>query len=64
MKKRKRKVKPIDVTHDEFVFALTELVEEMSADEILAVPGIYEVLSEHLNNEAIKRAVERMKEDR
>lgn len=59
----KRKIKPADVTHDEFVFALTAIVGEMSADEILAVPGIYEALSEHLNNETIKRAVERMSED-
>jgi hypothetical protein len=60
----KRKIKPTDVTHDEFVFALTEIVDEMSADELLAIPGIYEALSEHLNNEAIKRAVERMEDDR
>lgn len=60
----KRKIKPADVTHDEFVFALTEIIRGMSAEEILAVPGAYEVFHEHLNNEAIKLAVERMSEDK
>lgn len=52
----KTKSKP--VTHEEFVAALTELIGEMNADEILAVPGAYEVFHEHLNNEAIKLALE------
>lgn len=45
-----------DVSHEEFVEALEELIDEMSGTEILATPGAYEVLSEALNNKAIDLA--------
>ena len=39
---------------DDFYEKLKELVAGMSADEILAVPGVYEVLAEDLNNAVIE----------
>jgi len=33
-------------------------VQAMPAEDILAIPGVYEVLSEDLNNDAIERAKE------
>ena len=38
--------------------ALENLVGEMSPEEILATPGVYEVLSEALHNEAIDAALD------
>lgn len=47
-----------DVTQEEFDEALADLVHEMSADCILGIPGVYEAISEYLNNEVIDRARE------
>ena len=47
-----------NVTTEEFDEALEELVDGMSGAELLQTPGVYEVLSEALNNEAIKLALE------
>lgn len=44
--------------HDRFDRKLEELLDEMSGAELLAVPGLYEVVSEALNNEVL-RALER-----
>ena len=41
------------VTTEMFDRKLAELVGEMSGEEIVAVPGAYEVLSEHLNNDVL-----------
>ena len=46
------------ITDDEFYAALADLVHEMDAEEILGIPGVYEAVSEQLNNEAIDRALE------
>ena len=43
-------------TQQEFDQALAEIVEEESAN-MLTIPGIYEVLSEYFNDDAIDRAV-------
>jgi len=43
------------VTDDLFDAALVAIVEELSAESLLAIPGVYEVLSEHLNNEVLTR---------
>ncbi len=45
-----------EISHEKFAEALELIVDEMSGAEILATPGAYEVFSEALNNEAIKRA--------
>ena len=52
-----------EVTTEEFDAALEILVDEMSGAQILATPGAYEVFSEALNNEAIKRAKEIKEEE-
>jgi hypothetical protein len=45
-----------NVTHEEFVEALEELIDGMTGGAILQIPGAYEVFSEALNNEAIDLA--------
>ncbi len=47
-----------DVTQEQFDAALVELLDGMSGADLLALPGVYEVVSEALNNEAIERARE------
>jgi len=37
--------------------AIADVFESGGAAAILAIPGVYEVLSEELNNEAIERAL-------
>lgn len=51
-------MKASDVTDDQFADALEQLVDEMSAGDLFAIPGVYEALSEALNNEALKLAME------
>jgi hypothetical protein len=41
------------VTHDMFCDKLAELLDDMSGAAILLIPGVYEVLSEHLNNDVL-----------
>lgn len=45
------------ITQEEFDAKLDELVASMTAVEIFAMPGVYEIVSEQLNNEVI-RAIE------
>lgn len=47
------------VSTEEFDEALIELLGEMSPEELLAIPGLYVVVSEHLNNDAIEHAEEK-----
>lgn len=49
-------VKDKEITQEEFDMALSKMVGEASAEQLLAVPGLYEVLSEAWNNEVIKKA--------
>lgn len=44
------------VTQEEFVQALGQIMAEQSAEELLAVPGVYEIFAEHFNNEALSLA--------
>lgn len=66
----KRKPKPVKpnkraapVTTEEFDAALTEILDQASAYELLQIPGLYEVVSEYYNNEAIKNALDAREED-
>lgn len=43
-----------DMTDTDFDDLLAELIGTMCADEILAIPGVYEVLQEALNNEVLE----------
>jgi hypothetical protein len=58
MAKRKSSKHAAPVTAAEFDAALTELLGEATPAELLSIPGLYEVVSEHYNNEAIDRAKE------
>lgn len=41
------------ITQEQFDEKLEELVAAMSAGELLGVEGVYEILSEYLNNEVL-----------
>ena len=41
------------ITDEMFYRKLHEFVSEMAADYLLGLPGIYEILSEHFNNEIL-----------
>lgn len=41
------------VTDEMFDAKLVELLAKMTAQEILQIPGVYEEVSEHLNNQAL-----------
>ena len=43
-------MKAREVSNDDFAEALKEIVAKASASELLNIPGIYEILSEHYNN--------------
>lgn len=43
------------VTDDMFQDMLEELVSEMSSEQILAIPGVYGLLAEELNNAVLSR---------
>ncbi len=43
------------MTHDEFVSMVVECMENRSASQLLAIPGVWEAVSEEFNNEAIER---------
>lgn len=64
-KKRKRSnaADASDVTQEEFDKALEAILDEATGSELLAIPGLYEVVSEHFNNEAIDIAREEKKEN-
>jgi hypothetical protein len=42
------------VTDDMMCSKLAELLDDMSGGAILQIPGVYEAVSEHLNNEALE----------
>lgn len=43
-----------EIPHEVFYNKLEEIVNEMSGDEVLMIPGIYEILAEELNNEVLE----------
>ncbi len=45
---------PNQITQEEFDKHLAEILSKMSTAELLAIPGLYEVVSEDLNNAVIK----------
>ncbi len=46
------------ITQEEFDEALLKIVRDMKPDEFMAMPGIYAIVSEELNNEVIKAVLE------
>lgn len=51
------------VTTEMFDEVLEEIVEEQAAGIIITIPGIYEVLSEHFNNDVLERLKDRREEE-
>ena len=39
----------------EFYANLYDIIEEMRVSEILGIPGVYEILSEHFNNDVLEK---------
>lgn len=50
------------VNNEMFDRKLADIMTRMSADDILQIPGVYEVVSEHLNNRALKELKEERQE--
>lgn len=50
------------VTHEMFVEELKEILANEYAPDLLSIPGIYEVLAEHFNNEILTN-LQRHRED-
>lgn len=44
----------VEITDAQFDAALEELLSELSANQLLDIPGIYEILSEYFNNDIIE----------
>lgn len=42
------------ITQDQFDEKLVEIINESPATNLLTIPGIYEILSEHFNNDILK----------
>jgi len=42
------------VTNEIFDRKLAEIVDEMGIQAVLSIPGVYEVLAEHLNNTVLE----------
>jgi hypothetical protein len=52
-----------NITDDEFMDAVLKSAKN-NIDETLRIPGVYELISEHYNNEALDLALEESKEKR
>lgn len=46
-----------DVTQEMFDNGLEKILSEMTGADLLLVPGIYEVVSEHFNNDVLDAVV-------
>ena len=46
-----------EITDEEFYASLREIAAEMGGAAVLDIPGVYEVVSEELNNEVLDRLV-------
>lgn len=42
------------ITQEEFDEKLEEIIGRMTTDQLMAIPGFYEVVSEELNNEVLE----------
>jgi hypothetical protein len=49
------KNKYADLTSDKFDEILAEIINEQPAASLLDIPGVYEAVSEHFNNEVLDR---------
>jgi hypothetical protein len=51
------------ITNEQFDAKLTEILDGMNGAQLLAIPGLYEVVSEELNNDVIE-AIEAEQQDK
>lgn len=51
------------ITNEQRETAFRKLVDEMTPAQILAIPGVYEILSEEMHNDALERAERDAQED-
>jgi hypothetical protein len=51
-------MKPKDVTQELFDDMLFKVIDEENASSLLAIPGVYELVSEEYNNEVLRRLEE------
>lgn len=52
------------VTTEMFDEALQELLSKETGSDLLSIPGVYEVLSEHFNNEVLEKLEEKREQER
>jgi hypothetical protein len=43
-----------EITQDEFKSLIEDVANEMGIAQVLAIPGVYEIVSEYLNNAALE----------
>ncbi len=48
--------KDVKITTEEFDQALSDILGNLTGGQLMTVPGVYEVVSEHFNNEALDLA--------
>ena len=46
------------ITTAEFDHVLANILDKLSGEQVMGVPGVYEIVSEHFNNEALDLAME------
>ncbi len=44
----------MEISNEEFDRKLEEILDKMTGGQLLAIPGLYEVVSEFLNNKVIE----------
>ena len=45
------------ITTEEFDHALSDILDKMTGEQFMAIPGVYEIVSEHFNNETLHLAI-------
>jgi hypothetical protein len=54
---------PTQITTEKFDELLAEILDEGKASALLTIPGVYEAVSEHFNNDVLKRWHEELLDD-
>ena len=44
------------ITTEQFDNSLREILKNMTAEQLLTIPGIYEIVSEEFNNDVLEKA--------
>ena len=51
------------ITQEEFDEVLASILEDFNGERLLSIEGIYEILSEHFNNQVLEQAWDRYHND-